>query len=77
MFIAYEERKDPLKPFQLSHADLNIPGDKSYTPKLPWVVKVRSYGHLASEVFIYVDDVHITAHLELVCWQTAKSFCLT
>ena len=54
-FIAYGERKDPLNSFQWSHAKLNLPGDKSYTPKLPWVMKVRSDGHLAIEVFIYVD----------------------
>ena len=54
-FIAYGERKDPLNSFQWSHAKLNLPGDKSYAPKLPWVMKVRSDGHLASEVFIYVD----------------------
>ena len=26
-FIAYGERKDPLNPFQWSHAKLNMPGD--------------------------------------------------
>ena len=55
-FIAYGERKDTLKPFQWSHANLNLPGDESYTPKITWVTKVRSDGHLESEVFIYVDD---------------------
>ena len=47
-FKDYEERKDPLNPFQWSHANMNIPGDESYTPKLPWVMKLRSDGHLAS-----------------------------
>ena len=73
-FIAYGDRNYLLKPFQWSHANLNLPGDKSYTPKLPWVMKVRSDGHLASEVFIYVDDGRIIAHSELVCWQAAKRF---
>ena len=73
-FIDYGERKDPLKPFQWSQAKLNLTRDEYYTPKLPWVMKVSSGGHLASEVFIYVDDGHIIAHLELVCWQAANIF---
>ena len=74
-FIAYGERNYPLNPFQWSHSKPNLTGDESYTPKLPWVTKVRSDGHLESEVFIYVDDVRIIAHSELVCWQAAKRFC--
>ena len=74
-FISYGERKDALNPFQWIHAKLNLPGDKSYTPKLPWVMKVKSDGHLAIDLFIYVDDGRIIAHSELVCWQAAKRFC--
>ena len=73
-FIDYGERKDALNLLQWSHAKMNLPVDKSYTSKLPWVTKVRSDGHLASEVFIYVDDGRIIAHSELVCWQAAKRF---
>ena len=40
-FIAHGERKDALKPFQWIHSKLNLKGDKSCTPKLPWVIKVR------------------------------------
>ena len=76
-FIAYGERKYILKPFQWSHAKLNMPGHESYTPKLPWVTKVRSDGHLSTEVFIYVDDSLIIAHSELVGWQAAKLFFST
>ena len=61
-FIAYGDRKDPLNPFQFIHVKLNLPGDKSYKPKISWVMKVRSDGHLVSEVFIYVDAGHIIAH---------------
>ena len=66
--------KDPLNPFQWSQANLNLPEDASYTPKLPWVMKVRSDGHLLSEVFINVYDGLSIAHLELVCWQVEKRF---
>ena len=55
---------------------MNLPGDESYTPKLLWVMKVISDGHLSSEVFIYVYDGCIIAHSELVCWQAAKRFYL-
>ena len=54
---------------------MNMLGEESYTPKTPWVMKVRSDGHLSIEVSIYVDDGRIIAHSELVCWQAAKRFC--
>ena len=73
-WIAYVEMNDPLNPFQWRHAKLNLPGDKSYTPKLPWVKKLRSYGHIASEVFIYVDYGCIIAHSGLVCCQSENIF---
>ena len=41
-------------------------------------MKVRSDGHLAIKVFIYVDYGHIIAHSELVCWQAeniSSSIC--
>ena len=73
-FIDNGERKDALNPFQWSHAKMNLPVDESYISKLLSVMKVRSDGHLASEVFIYVDDSRIIAHPKLVCWQAAKNF---
>ena len=76
-FIAYGERKNPLNPFHLSHARLNLPADESYTHIFPWVLKMRSYGNLASEVFIYVYDSHIIAHSDLVYWQAVKIFFST
>ena len=74
-FIAYVDRNDSSNPFQWSHANMNLQGDESFAPKLPWVIKVRSDGHLASEIFIYVDYGRIISHSELVCWQAAKKFC--
>ena len=73
-FISYGERNYPLNPFQWSHANLNMTGDESYTPKLPWATKVREDGHLESEVFIYVDDGRIISHSELVCFQVENIF---
>ena len=37
-------------------------------------MKVRSDGHLASDIFIYIDNGRIIAHSELVCWQAEKRF---
>ena len=76
-FIVYGERKDALNPFQRSHTKMNLPGDESYTPKLPWMTKVRLDGNLKSEVFIYHDDGRILAHSELVFWQAAKIYFST
>ena len=73
-FITYGYRKDVLNPFQWSHAKLNLLVNESYTPKFPSVTKVRLDGHLSSELFIYVDNGRIIAHLELVCWQAEKRF---
>ena len=61
-FISYGERNDTLNPFQWIQAKMNLSGDESYTPKLTWVMKMRSDGHLASEVFIYVDYGSTIAH---------------
>ena len=74
-FIAYGDRNGPLRPFQWLHAKLILPEDESYTKKLPWVMKVRSYGNLATRVFIFVDDGPIISHSELVYWQAANRFC--
>ena len=37
-------------------------------------MKVISYGNLASEFFIYVDDGRIIENSELVYWHSAKRF---
>ena len=47
-FIAYGDKNDPLNPLQWRHVNLNLPVDESYTPKLPWVIKVRSDGHIVN-----------------------------
>ena len=51
-FISYGDREDTLNPFQWSQAKLNLQEDESYAPKLPWVMKSRLDGRLASVVFI-------------------------
>ena len=51
---------------------LNLPGSEDYRPDLPWVMKVRFDGHLACEVFVYVDDGRITGFCQEICWVAAR-----
>ena len=39
-------------------------------------MNVRSDGHLALEVSVYVDDDRPTAHLMELCWEAARKFSL-
>jgi hypothetical protein len=43
-------------PFHWEKVVFNLPGSKGYQADLPWVMKIRSDGELAAEVFVYVDD---------------------
>ena len=62
--IVRGDRMDKANPFHWSHVQLNLPGSLDYDPSLPWVAKRREDGSLASEFYIYVDDVRITASSE-------------
>ena len=55
-FIAYGEKLNRKNLFQWEMVKLNLPGSDSYNPQFPWVVKVRTDGELACEVYIYVND---------------------
>ncbi len=39
-----------------------LPGSKGYRADLPWVMKIRCNGHLAMEVYVYVDNGRVTGH---------------
>jgi hypothetical protein len=44
--------------FHFDEVRLNIPGQPSYNPQLPWVSKFRtSTGYMANDFYVYVDDV--------------------
>ena len=73
-FIAYGDREDESNPFKWHVVVLNLPGDKDYDPSLPWVMKVRRDGHLACEVYIYVDDGRFTGWSKLECWRAVRKF---
>ena len=75
--MTYGDRLDENNPFQWSKVVLNLPGSKEYDPTWPWGYKVGLDGHLASEVYVYIDDGRLTGHSKLECWRAARRFCST
>jgi hypothetical protein len=53
---------------------LNLPGSRGYRPDLPWVMKVRTDGHLAAEIFVYVDHRRPTGYCTQLCWKAARAY---
>jgi len=74
-FIAYGDRRDTKNPFHWERVVLNIPGSEDYDPTKPWVMKVRVDGHVACEVYVYVDDGRMTGHSRGICWKASRRFC--
>ena len=70
--LAYGKRTDQNNPYQWERVELNLPGSEDYDPTLPWVMKVRIDGHLACEIYVYVDDCRITGWSKLECWRAAR-----
>lgn len=73
----YSNRRDRSDPFHYEHVLYNLPGTPSYRPDLPWVMKVRWDGHLACEIFVYVDDGRATGHNRSICWRAICKFSST
>eukprot|EP00984_Skeletonema_dohrnii_P022484 scaffold11603_cov72-Skeletonema_dohrnii-CCMP3373.AAC.1 len=71
-WMAYGDRLDKDNPYQWERVELNLPGSEDYDPTLPWVMKVRSDGHLACEIYIYVDDCRVTGWCKLECWRAVR-----
>ena len=76
-WLAYGEKSKENNPFQWERVELNLPGSEDYDPSLPWVMKVRRDGHLACEIYIYVDDCRITGWSKLECWRAARRLSQT
>ena len=70
--------RDKTNPFRWDRVRLNLPGQRGYDPSLPWVSKVRTTHQpgeretIASDVFIYVDDIRVTGPTEVEGWEAAK-----
>jgi len=72
--LAYGDRSDPHNPLQWEKVLLNLPGSEHYDPRLPWVMKVRSDGKIACEIYIYVDDARVTGWCKFECWRSVRKF---
>jgi hypothetical protein len=51
-----------------------MPGSKGYRFDLPWVMKIRADGHLAAEIFVYVDDGRPTGHNQELTWKAVQAY---
>jgi hypothetical protein len=58
----YGDRRVLSNPFHWDRVEFNLPGSKGYRSDLPWVMKIRCDGHLATEVYVYVNDGWVTGH---------------
>ena len=47
---------------------------KNYIPSNAWVSKVSKDGNVASEVFMYLDDVWLLGWCDRECWNATKLF---
>ena len=72
---AYGDKNHPANPFQWEDVVMNLPGQPDYDPTYPWVYKRRIDGHIASNIFLYVDDGRPTGFDEKQCWALSKRFC--
>ena len=72
--VAYGDRRVRTNPFHYARVVFNLPGTPGYRPDLPWVMKVRFDGHLACEVFVYVDDSRATGHCRWIAWKAIRRF---
>ena len=53
-------------------AKLNLPTRGNYIPSDPWVSKLRKDVNVASEVFIYVDDVRSLGWYDRGFWNSTR-----
>jgi hypothetical protein len=73
-FKVYGDRKVLNNPFHLNRVKFNLPGSMGYRSDLPWVMKIRVDGHLAAEIFVYVDDGRPTGHSSRLTWAAARAY---
>ena len=51
---------------------LNLPGNKEYDPKRPWVYTITKEGVIAADLFTYVDDQRCTGNTKAICWMALQ-----
>jgi hypothetical protein len=72
--VAYGDRKNVTNPFHWDRVVLNLPGSPGYRADLPWVMKIRVDGHIAAEIFVYVDDGRAIGHSAEMAWRVARFY---
>ncbi len=70
----YGDQRLRTKPFHWDRVVMNLPGSTGYWADLPWVMKVRWDGQVATKVFIYVDDGRPTRPIEFLTWQAGQAY---
>ena len=55
-------------PFNWTQVVLNLPGNTTYDPKLPWIYRITKTGEIAADLFTYVDDQRCTGATQSICW---------
>lgn len=63
-----ENPRDENNLFAWDSIRLNLPGTADYNPLLPWMLKIRKDGLVASDIAQYVDNVWILAPTEELAW---------
>ncbi len=61
-------------PYHWDRVEFNLLGSKGYRSDLPWEMKIRADGHLAAEIFVYVDDGRATGHSPRLTWAAARAY---
>ena len=75
-FEVYGNRKLLSNPFYWERVEFNLPRSRGYRSDLPWVMKIREDGHLAAEVFEYVNNGLATGHSQDLTWRVARAYGL-
>jgi hypothetical protein len=71
-FEVYGDRKETSDLFHWDIVEFNLPDSRGYQSDLPWVMKIREDGHLAAEIFVYVDDGRPTGYCRDLTWRAAR-----
>ncbi|KAL7521106.1 LOW QUALITY PROTEIN: hypothetical protein ACHAWX_005796 [Stephanocyclus meneghinianus] len=72
---SYGNKDLPSNPFQWECVVLNLLGQADYDSTYPWVYKRQKDGHIASDIFLYVDNGRPTGFCEEQCWSASQRFC--
>ena len=63
---------DESRPMGWSEVKLNLPGDETYDPTLPLVMKWNTlFNNIAGDIKAFVDDLRASGYSEEHAWQVA------